>query len=82
MVQKRFVAVITFDDADGDIADLSSAATWVEAAMTGSTSKAFEVTTYSTAASAAADEATLAGDFAVPAEAVPLEESAAPSLHR
>ncbi|UDQ91538.1 hypothetical protein LJE71_11310 [Xanthobacter autotrophicus] len=80
MAKKRVIAVLTFDDTEGNIQDLASAATWIEAGLSGSTSMEFDVTTYSTAADAAGDEAGFAGDFAQEAATVPFLHTAAQGL--
>lgn len=71
MAVKRVIAVITFDDEEDSITDLASASLEVEVAC-GQRLKVLEVTAYSTAADAAADEADKAGDFAIPARIVGL----------
>lgn len=64
---KQVVAVITFDDPEDNIGQLGDAATWIEAAL-GRNGGFVDVTAYTTAAHAAADEKEGAGDFAHQAE--------------
>lgn len=54
-VTKQVVAVITFDDPNDDISDLSAAATWIEAALMAKDAK-LDVTVYRSAEDAAEDE--------------------------
>lgn len=66
MALKRVIAVITFEDEEDNISDLASAALEIEVAC-GRSLKVRDVTAYGTAADAAADEASRAGDFCIPA---------------
>lgn len=76
MTRKRIVAVVTFDDTEDDIMDLSAAATWVEAALSRSMEDV-DVTAYATANAAAFAEADRVGDFSTPAQRVPMPPEAA-----
>jgi hypothetical protein len=66
---KQVIAVITFEDNEDNIMGLSDAATWIDAKLrTGDSRETLEVTTFTTAAIAAASEAEREGDFALDAE--------------
>jgi hypothetical protein len=63
-IMKRVILVVDFEDRDGNIDDLTDAATWVELALG---EQADRVTAFRTAADAQLDEAEKIGAFMVPA---------------
>ncbi|MEX3983687.1 hypothetical protein AB4Y45_32415 [Paraburkholderia sp. EG287A] len=64
--RKQVIAVITFDDPEDNILGLSDAATWLDGRLR--PQGVVEVTTFTTAAHAAAAETAREGDFAIDAE--------------
>lgn len=68
---KRIIAVIDFKDTDGEIRNSEEAATWIACALGPSAGKGLEITTYTSASEAVADEIAGTGAFGYEADPIP-----------